>query len=74
MAHIGSQSAKVRAVVINIFLLNLDLLIDGGVPLSLASDCETILSGRTTNNIKNQITANNTKAAEIVILFTSDFF
>ena len=72
-AQIGTHIIIVTTVVKNFFRFKFGFVgADGGVPSSISPDsaCEIILSGKTINRTKNQITANKTKAAEIVIIFT----
>ena len=70
----GIQIIVVRTVVQNILIFTRGLVgAEAGVPSIVfpTSFCVFIFKGRIINNSKNHITANNTNAAEIVIVFPS---
>ena len=69
--QIGSHRITVMSVVKSIFLFSRGFVgAEGGVPSATfpRSFWVVMFSGRIINKVKNQMTANKTKAADIVIL------
>ena len=77
MRQIGIQIKNVIIVVQSIFFFNLGFTgADDGVPsvTDPRSFWVFMFKGSKTNKVRNQITANNTKAAEIVIFSPLNLF
>ena len=75
--QIGIHSETVTSVVKSIFLFSLGFVgAEEGVPSSTfpKSFWVMMFNGRIMNKVKNQMTANKTKAADIVIILSLYFF